>query len=381
MANLEHVQIVKQGTEAIRRWRENNPDAVLDLRGADLAKANLAKSNLANAKCCNATFVEANLKQANLSDADLSEADLRGAQLEWADLFRANISHARLERANLQEARLFGANLTSAKFNDANLASAMLSGANLTDADLRGADLRLSHLVEVNLTRANLNRCRVYGISAWKVIVDGAVQTDLIITPGDEPPVTTDNLKVAQFLYLLLHNQEIRDVLEIVTSKVVLILGRFTDERKAVLDALADELRKHNLLPIIFDFERSPNRDFTETIKILAGLSLFVIVDITKPKSAPQELTAIVPDYQIPFVPILEEGEDQYSMFEDFKKYDWVLRPIRKYGTKEVLLANFRNVILEPALEMHKVLQRKKNEEFEAMSIEDMIAQKEESVP
>jgi hypothetical protein len=37
MANSEHVEIVKQGAEAIRRWREKNPDMVLDLREANLA--------------------------------------------------------------------------------------------------------------------------------------------------------------------------------------------------------------------------------------------------------------------------------------------------------------------------------------------------------
>ena len=37
----------------------------------------------------------------------------------------------------------------------------------------------------------------------------------------------------------MLHNQKIRDVIDTITSKAVLILGRFTDERKAVLDALA----------------------------------------------------------------------------------------------------------------------------------------------
>ena len=44
----------------------------------------------------------------------------------------------------------------------------------------------------------------------------------------------------------MLHNQKIRDVIDTITSKAVLILGRFTDERKAVLDALRDELRKRN---------------------------------------------------------------------------------------------------------------------------------------
>lgn len=115
-------------------------------------------------------------------------------------------------------------------------------------------------------------------------------------------------------------------------------IWRFTPERKTVLDALADELRKHNLLPIIFDFERSTNRDFTETVKILAGLSLFVIGDLTKPKSAPQEVTATVPDYQIPFVPIL-------------------------------------------AWKKHLELQRKKNEELEVISIDQIIEQKEKDSP
>ena len=42
----------------------------------------------------------------------------------------------------------------------------------------------------------------------------------------------------------MLHNQKIRDVIDTITSKAVLILGRFTPERKAVLDALREELRR-----------------------------------------------------------------------------------------------------------------------------------------
>jgi hypothetical protein len=87
----------------------------------------------------------------------------------------------------------------------------------------------------------------------------------------------------------------------------VLILGRFTPERKAVLDALRTELRQRSYLPILFDFEKSTTKDFTETIKILADMSLFVIADISNPKSSPLELQATIPDYMVPFVLIIQE--------------------------------------------------------------------------
>jgi hypothetical protein len=50
MANPEHVEIVKQGAEAIREWREKNPGVKLDLRGADFATANLSGANLRGAE-------------------------------------------------------------------------------------------------------------------------------------------------------------------------------------------------------------------------------------------------------------------------------------------------------------------------------------------
>jgi hypothetical protein len=49
----------------------------------------------------------------------------------------------------------------------------------------------------------------------------------------------------------MLNNQKVLDVIDTITSKVVLILGRFTAERKAVLDALREELRQRNYLPIL----------------------------------------------------------------------------------------------------------------------------------
>jgi hypothetical protein len=75
---------------------------------------------------------------------------------------------------------------------------------------------------------------------------DRTKQQNLFITDRYQPVITVDNIKVAQFIYLLLNSQEIREVIDTITSKAVLILGRFSDERKPVLDAIRDELRKHD---------------------------------------------------------------------------------------------------------------------------------------
>jgi len=72
---------------------------------------------------------------------------------------------------------------------------------------------------------------------------------------------------------------------------------------------------------------------------LLASLSKFVIVDITNPRSAPLELQATVPDYMVPFAPILQHGEQPFSMFVDLQnKYDWVLQPVVGYSSVDRLI-------------------------------------------
>jgi hypothetical protein len=139
--------------------------------------------------------------------------------------------------------------------------SAVLEHAQLQEANLEGANLVLA-----NIEGANLHGCRVYGVSAWSLLGESLPGADLIITPSDAPVVTTESLRVAQFVHLLLNNSDLREAIDTVTSKVVLILGRFTKERKVVLDALRNELRHYNLTPVLFDFDiRADRRTGTAT--------------------------------------------------------------------------------------------------------------------
>jgi hypothetical protein len=163
-----------------------------------------------------------------------------------------------------------------------------------------------------------------------------------------EPEITVDNIEVAQFIYLMLNNQKVRDVIDTITSKVVLILGRFTDERKAMLDALREELRKRDYLPILFDFAVPATRDITETVSLLARMARFVVADITDARSIPQELAVIVPDLpSVPVQPLLLEGSAEYGMFEHFKRFPWVLETY-KYASSERLIAGLGEHVIGP---------------------------------
>ncbi len=294
------------------------------------------------------------LSGANLSRANLSGADLRNAHLSGVDLTRADLSFALLIGANLQFGQLYEADL-----HETDLRFANLSGANLSRANLSKSHLDSATLIKTNLEQANLTDSSVYGISAWNIELKETIQSNLIITDSHEPMITLDNLEVAQFIYLLLNNKKIRDVIDTITSKVVLILGRFTPERKIVLDAIRDELRKRNYLPILFDFEKPVNRDLTETVSTLAHLARFIIVDLTDPSSAPHEVATIIPQTVVPVQPLLLreplmiDGKvverREYAMFEDLRqRYSWVLPTVR-YQDATNLFTLLKEQIIDPA--------------------------------
>ncbi len=232
-----------------------------------------------------------------------------------------------------------GADLTGADLWHANLTSANLEGTNLLWSCLAGACLQRAILVETNVEQAILSGCSIYGLSVWNIQGTPKEQTNLVITRKNEPTVTVDNLKVAQFIYLLLNNAEIRDVIDTVSKKAVLILGRFTEERKSVLDVLREELRNRGYLPILFDFDKPTSRDLTETISTLAHLARFIIADITDAKIIPQELMTIVPNLPSVVVrPIILRSQREYAMFEFFRRFPWVL-PLYEYDDPSQLLS------------------------------------------
>jgi uncharacterized protein YjbI with pentapeptide repeats len=384
MADEQQLALLRESVREWNLWRKDNPDATIDLSKADLREADLWEANLR----------EAHLTEADLSHAQLYRADLHGAHLHRARLYRAYLSGADLGGADLSEANLRKANLITAQVSGANLIAADLSGVDLREADLKGtylsgarlyhadlsdADLHEAILNEADLSGANLSRadlsgadvsdanlseaicigtdfaqatltgCRVYGSTSWDVHLEGATQEDLCITPLDQPAIMVDHLAVAQFIYLMLNNQPLRQVIDTITSKVVLIVGCFPLERKVVLDALREELRQQGYLPVAFDFAVPAPHDLTETVSTLARMARFVMVDLTDAQNLPQELASVIPNLpSVTVQPLIEEGSAGHAWLEQWRQLSRVL-DLYAYPDLDGLVASLKERVIDPA--------------------------------
>lgn len=396
MANVRHLEIVRAPSGGWNDWRRKNtrvlPDlAGADLCGADLAGANLAKADLSGARLEGASLCGANLtrarffgaqlagadlNRANLVKANLSQADLAGANLNAADLsqaflIKANLSgaslvEARLEGANLGQASLFRANLTRAALRKASFFKADLTEADLSETDLDGANLQEAVLERTNLRAANLSNanlcfatllrtnlekavidnCSVCGISLWDVDLKDARQQDLDIMPPQQPVLAVDNLQTAQLVGMLLHQQKSRNDVFSVSLNTVLVMGRFPPERKPVLEAIKDALRRCDYSPLVLDFLVPGPRDMNETVKTLGRMSRFIIADLTDDRRVAQTLDSVVHYLpSVPIQPIVREGGSQAAESRHYFKYHWVLPVCRFRDTDDLVVRIDRSVI------------------------------------
>lgn len=336
------------GDEEWRSWRRRSRGRI-DLRGADLSGLRLSGYDLRGAD-----LRGANLSAAVMRTCVLTDADLRYAQMRHTDLSYATLTGVRLKGAVLAESMLTGTNLRKATLGGAYLLGAMLNRAELEGTILRGAI--------------------VWGVTSWGCTFNEATdQADLRVAPefhlDDQDPesllrpgatVSVDGLEVAHFVSLLFQSP-LGDLINAAADKIVLLLGRFTDETRDVLDALRAALPKYGYAPVVFDFAEPKNRDTIETVAVLAGLSSFVIANLSQPRSTPLETQLVVPTIAVPFVPIVRAGEDPFAMFGALqRKYRWVLPTVR-YRTAAGLVSRLDRDVIQPARRAANQIRRLKH--------------------
>ncbi len=350
--------------QSLEAWRRSHPGVPPDLTGADLRRVSLRFTDLSNAK---------------LLGADLSGLDLTGIKLDGADLCRSTLRGCSFG----DEALNVSTSCKSANFQDADLTQAdfcrvLCDGSNFTGATLRNITIKWTRLngcrfVGADWDGASISECHAYGISVWGMRGTPAKLSSFNIVATDWPQVRVDDLETAQLVHLFLESDKVRKLFESIGSKGVLVLGRFSEERKRLLDAIRSRLRELGFLPLVFDFQKPSQYDFTETVRTLAGLSCFIIADITEPRSVPLELQATIPNYMIPFAPILREGERPFAMFLDLQqKYrDWML-DLLTYRSDEELLEVLEDAVIAPALALAAELRARKSESVRTRRAQDV---------
>jgi len=378
--NEKHLQILK---ESLRRrsphfwnqWRERHPRVVPDLKGLVLVGKFLRRFNLTRARLDGAIMERTDLTGVHLERASLKGANFRFADLSSVHAEKANMSRANFRGATLRQGDFRGAicldgtafhhaNLREADFTRARMIEARLSEADLTKtcfdgADLTGASFSDAILDETSLLGAKLGGAHVLGTFIRRVKTDDKTeQSGLFVDvhvvwerqPGKMIEFTeADDIRVAQFHNIVDEQGSVGKLLAATTQRVVLILGRFLPRRKRVLDRLADALRKRGKIAVIFDFPSPEDREVSDTVRFIAGMSQFIVVDLTKASSVPLELQATIPDLMVPVLPIIQSGHAVFSMFSDLqRRYSWI-QPTVSYKNADQLVTYVDDAIIARA--------------------------------
>lgn len=326
MPSTKCLEILNSGAEVWNAWRSTDDGRCADLSDIDFASACPSQDGIYNLPELHGyNFSQLNMNRASLRNGTFIECDFSGCDFHFSDFVDSYCLRCNFTEAGLNVSKIGSATFIECNFTNSDLSYCSAEETNFTGSNLLGTNLSNMSLVKTDFSNAQIDGACAYGVSVWDINLEGCKQGNISISKS-AGAITVPTIELAQFISLLVNSKNIRQVIETITSKVVLILGRFTPERKSILDEIKNYLDQHGYLAVLFDFEVPASRDITETVITLAALSKFIVADLSDPRSIPQELTSIIPHLpSVPVQPILESTNQEYGMFEHFKSYPWVL--------------------------------------------------------
>jgi len=328
---MDYVALLKSGADKWALERASNPEFRPILRDVNFVAEFGGPDFYDLPEFTGVNFSNSDMNMASLRNCMFFDCNFDDAHLTYTDLVDAYFVNCTFRRTCMRVSKIGDAKFEECVFEDCDMSYCSAEETSFKGSTFANTKMEHMSLVHTDFSNAKLDGCFLYGISSWDLNLDNSLQKSLVITPDDMPTLTVDNIELAQFLYLMINNQRLRDVINTITSKVVLILGNFSPERKAILDQIREQLKTQDAIPVIFDFEKPSTRNLTETVMTLASMSKYVIADLTSPRSIPHELASIARQLpSIRFYPIILAGEKSFGMFDDYQSYSWI-RPIKEY--------------------------------------------------
>ena len=299
-------RILMQGPAVWSAWRQRNPASLV-----------FASPNWYNCPGRGGKQMKGK-NRIDFSGMNLSGALILKAFAEGLTLRNCIFENTVFEEGDFSRADFSGATFRNTRFN-----KTIFTGANFDGATIVNCNLNRINLVGASFRVKEITETVIYGIAAWDLVTsEESKQSRLVIEKTyefysdlirqEKIPMMVDDIELAQFIYYLSNHKKMREAINILNDKGVLLLGRFKDGGLKRLYTVLELLRGKGYMPMIFDFTRPDNLSLTETAVTMAGLSKFVSVDLSG-SSVPAELQAILIQIK---KPVLAFG-NPYALFPD----------------------------------------------------------------
>ena len=324
MNNDDPAKILMKGSKVWNAWRKNN-----------LIPISFAKPFWYNCPGPGGKQLKG-INQLNFSQMNFFNISIYNAYAEGLDLRNSTFIDTHFEEGDFSRTNFSGATFHNTKFN-----KTILTGANFDGATFVNCNLNRVNLVEASFRVQEITETVVYGISAWdlqtsddmkqsKLVIEKTYELYSDIIRQGKVPMMVDNIELAQFIHYLSNHKKMRDTLNILNDKGVLLLGQFRNGGLERLYSIREWFHQKGYMAMIFDFTRPDYLSLTDTIVTMAGLSKFIVADLSGP-SVPAELNTILSQIK---KPVLAFG-NPYSLFPDLADKTKVI--IIKGGEKKLL--------------------------------------------
>ncbi len=234
---------------------------------------------------------------------DFSGMTLDGISIHAAFAEGLKIENVIIENCHFEEGDFLRASFRGPRFRNTRFNKTIFTGAGFRDTTFINCNLNCINLTGADFRVREISNTVVYSVSTWDLrTCDQNRQPRLVIEKThdlysdrieqEKIPWMVDDIELAQLIHYLSNHRKIHDTFNILNDHGVLLLGRFHNGELTRRDRIGQWFRHHGYLLIIFDFDRPDSLSFTETIITMAGLSKFVIADLSG-RSVPAELQGI----------------------------------------------------------------------------------------
>jgi uncharacterized protein YjbI with pentapeptide repeats len=345
MAERKHAEILRAGMEEWNAWRAENPTVfpdlsgerfALDCTGLDLSHAialgtRFDGSRLPGLKLCGATARGISLIDVLAPDLDATQADLTGAvmhslfagggtfdetvlngahgdrfQAPGGDFVLAKMARFRGANCDLSKAALRHCVLEDAWLTETRMHRTLVERCSLKRSILTSTNWSVSAHVQNDYEHADLSFGYVYGMLCWAPYqLDRAKQSSMFFGAGlyGEDSLAIDGLELALAMQAYLRSDLVREVLPVVSSRLVLVVGCWSESQRYVPAALGDLLRRKGRTAVYIN--ALEERLDLEPLRRLAMMATSAIVDFTSDSKALREIVEVLDAQHFTIQPVV----------------------------------------------------------------------------